>query len=450
MKTNRNGKSGVCCAVLLAIIAAAVLCGCPEPETGEQDLPPLWKTCTVKMTKPWDPFDPDEDPWEIREQIRVIHTLWHEPIEDPRIVIGYQHEDGTPYFDHIVLMYGLRLRYRDCAPDAFVHCIKYGLHACNSSVYYINDYFKYYWEMYFKPVRARGIKVLLAIVPNSDGVGVGNLFESASWTEALQEQYGDYPFNPHETYRMIDEVAQLMKDYQIDGIAFDENYIGAWLPPDAGTWLPPNDPARITLARNNANIIRFMYELQAALDLLGENRKIIFEHDENIQYGGLNIIPEYAEFTNRQGVPVTVRRNDLLDYSFNPGTGDTSNLTNWSANPASPGFPRDRYGPVSVDIAGSSMWGAPRPPPFEGTNFTSVGTYMKDHLYGGYGVVRYYCLRSRTDIAEGDRWGWPAFPSNFFGADNRPETYLTKISEMLHGQKTVYIGDDYRRKAPMN
>ena len=258
----------------------------------------------------------------------------------------------------------------------------------------------------------------MSFIPNSDGAAVGNLFESASWTKELQEQYGDYPFNPQETYRMIDEIARLMKDLQIDGIAFDEEYIGTWLPPDSGQ--------RITLSRNNVNIIRFMYELQAALDLLGEDRKIIYENYEIVS------IPEYAAFKNRLGEPVTVQRNGLLDYTSNPWYG------RWDSDPVSAGIPRDRYGPLSVAIADTPQT-SPNP-------IYLIQALMKDHLYGGYGVVMYYCLRSRTDIAEGNRFGSFPWPADQFGADNRPETYLSKISETLHGQKTVFAGEDYRRK----
>jgi len=402
---------------IVAMITVLILIGCNgtvEEQTGlSLNKDPLLPS-TIKMTKPWDPLDTDDPAG--REPMRVVHTLWHEPEEDPRIVIGYQLEDGTPYFDHIVLMFGLMLRYGN-TPSRNCSCNRYELHACylsnNPMNTYIND-----WEKYFKPIQDRGIKVLFSITPYLGGAAVGNLFESASWTGVLQDKYGDYPFNQQETFRMIDEVARFMKDFKIDGIAFYEEPINAWLPPDGGTG--------IALSRNNGNIIRFMYELQAALNILGENRKIIYENIECVS------IPEYATFVNRRGETVTVYRNEILNYTFNPWYG------RFDSDPSSPDFPVGRYGPVSIDIAGSRDL-SPRP------NYGNTQSLLKKHLYGNYGGVMYYHLRSGTDIAEGERSGRPAWPANRFGVDNKVETYLTKISEALHGQKTVFIGNDYRR-----
>ena len=99
-----------------------------DPDDKPVDKPIL--PSTVKMTRPFDPFDPD-DPLD-RKPVRVIQTLWCEPEEDPRQAIGYRLEDGTPFFDHVVMLYGLMLMYRDCAAvlGAKGLCTKNGLHAC--------------------------------------------------------------------------------------------------------------------------------------------------------------------------------------------------------------------------------------------------------------------------------------------------------------------------------
>jgi hypothetical protein len=389
---------------------------------------------TVKMTRGVDPLDFD-DP-DDRKPVRVVHTVWYEPEEDPRQVIGYQLEDGTPYFDHVVMLYGLRLRYRDCSKEwdwwDKGRCTKNGLHAC------YGPYNMYHtitnWQTYFKPIRDRGIKVLLAIVPNMDGACIGNLFESASWTQALQEQYGDYPFNPGETYRMIDELAELMKECQIDGIGFDEEYIGNWRPLG-------DDNQYYYISTNSANILRFCYELQAAVDKLGgtenlgENGKLIFENYE------LSAVAESASFTDRKGKEVTVLRNDILDYCFSQTYGA------WNPNPKSVGFPRDKYGPASIalaDVNGSA------PKPSYANVEHGIQARMKQHLYGGYGVVMYYCLRSRDEMRIGiPVWGIAPWYPEMYGPGNagKPEAYFTRISEMLHGQKTIYVGRDYPRRS---
>jgi hypothetical protein len=284
--------------------------------------------------------------------------------------------------------------------------------------FYITD-----WQTYFKPIQDRGIKVLLALVPNDDGACVGNLFESKTWTEALQEQYGDYPFNPQETYRMIDELAELMREYPIDGIAFEDEYIGQWAAPDGNN--------KYAFASNSANILRFCYELEQAA-----GRPIIYENDD--LYNNSGGITESAAFTDRKGKEVTVLRNDIIDYCFSPVYGK------WNPNPASAGFPLNRYSPVAVAVADVNL-SAPKPP-YEAPGIRAM---MKQHLYGGYGVVHYYCLRSRDELRDGiPIFGKSPFFQDMFGPGNagKPEAYFSLISETLHGQKTVYRGEDYPRR----
>ena len=373
---------------------------------------PIEPPSTVKMTVPYNPLDPYDRPG--RESLRVVHTVWFKPENDPRQVIGYQIEDGTQFFDHVVMMNGLQLRAGDCSDVTYGRCKKDYLHACTGE-YYMNHYITN-GETYFKPIRDTGIKILLQIQPMRDGVGIGNLFTSSSWTAEDTANYGfAYPFGPPETYRMIDEIAQLMVDIQIDGIAFDDSNIGTWLPPAGG--------GRRSFAVNNANIIRFCYELQAALDLKGYGRKAIFE---NYEY---NSIPVSATFVNRQGVEVTVQRNDYLTYAFSQSYGG------WNENPSSPGFPYDRYGPASVAIADPT---GPRPPYGQSGVIERMGRVLYNP--NGYGLVMYYCHRSRKDLLD-------THPTGAYGAgnDGKPEAYFSQISNTLHGMPTIFVGVDYPR-----
>jgi len=276
-------------------------------------------------------------------------------------------------------------------------------------------------DTYLKPIRDRGIKVILSIVPNDDGVGVGNLFTAKNWTQALQDKYGDYPFNPEATYKMIDEIADLIKRLQIDGIAYDEEYVGDWKPA-GGT---PTG-----FAVNGGNILRFSYELDKAV-----GRHIINETYE----WSWGMMPSSATFRDREGKQVTAYRDVQLDYGYNSTYGG------WLDNSIF-GLPRNKYGPVPIALADVKT--SPKPP--YGAGSIGIDSKMKNHLYGGYGVVMYYCLRSRNELKYGiPEWGMDPWPANMYGPGNagRPEAYLSRISRILHGMDTVYEGEiDYPRR----
>jgi hypothetical protein len=277
------------------------------------------------------------------------------------------------------------------------------------------------WETYFKPVRDRGIKVLLSLVPEG-GPRVGDLFESSSWTPALQEKYGLYPFNAVEVYQLIDQIADIFNRCQIDGIAFDEEY--------GGTWKSPDGSQTVDLNSDSKNILRFSYELDQAM----KNKHGRQEHLINEFYEWGVPVPASYTFHDRYNVEVTVRRDDQLDYTFSQNYGGFT--------PNSPaGTLKIHYGPASVAIADTDN--APKP-----SYGADIESKMWTHLYGSYGVVMYYCLRSRDELKDGiPKWGKAAWDPNMFGSGNagKPEAYFSKIGQILHGYDVEYVGRDYPR-----
>ena len=372
---------------------------------------------TVKMTKPWDPSDPFDPAG--RKQIRMYMTVWYEPEEDPRQVIGYELEDSTPFFDSVVMLYGLRLRYRDCLNREGINCNSQGLHACwgdNNMNHYLNNHLTY-----FAPIQARGINVLLSIVPANDGVGVSNLFNSTSWTPELETRFGPYPFRDEVAFDMIDLLADLLNTHGIDGIGYDEEYIG--------TWIPPDESPNVRFEGNGANILRFMHELNMAA-----GRRLIHE---SYEFGP--VIPASATFKDRTtGEMITVYRDDLLDWSYAVTYGG------WSMSRF--GTPNHRYGPASIAIADTQN--SPRPPIGEHGG-AGIQARMKNVLHGGFGVVMFYCLRDRNQLVHGiPEWGLPRFPTGMFGPgnDGRPEAYFSQMTQILFGQNTVFRGRDFPRR----
>jgi hypothetical protein len=423
----------------LALCVAAVFSftGCPGdddgPGGGGYFIPPYRDT--TKMTRRWDPTDV-LDP-EGRESMRVIQTVWYEPGEDPRQVIGYQlkDKDRTPFFDHVTILYGMRLRYGDCGPEGVSllgdRCTARGLHACSG----VGDrapqapYLTKNWETYYKPVQERGIKVILSLVPMGGGARVGNLFSSPSWntmrvsptnpedTRTLAEAYDEYPYNETEVYKLIDQIADVFIQCHIDGIGFDEEYAEEW---------KTNDGKSFKLDSDAKNIIRFSYELDQAMKARGRQEHLINEFYE----WGISV-PASVTFTNRKGEEVTVYRDDQIDWTFSTVYGT------WTPS-STAGTPKHKYGPASIAIADTQN--SPRPP------YDEIESKMRSHLYGSYGAVMYYCLRSRDELRLGrPEIGTPPFPLNMYGPGNagKPEAYFSKVSQMLYGYETEYVGRDY-------
>jgi hypothetical protein len=408
-------KNGTQYRLLLAAvcIGAALFAGCPQDEPATDD--------------PTD--NPDTPEWEIEYRDttklntkgqRVVHTMWGEPEEDPRQVIGYQLDDenGTPFFDHYVMLYGFRLRDHDCTKDTSL-CNKTGLHLHfmdNVQRYYVDQY-----DKYIKPVRDRGIKVIFSIVPNDDGVCVGSLYRwpsesTASWYSI----YGQtYPFGEIAVAGLIQQIKEFYELHPFDGIAYDEEY---------GNQKDGPKPGKGEIYSNTStmgeNLLRFAWELETALGLddPGKFTQEVYE----IRTG--TSIPASYTFTPTGGTAITVNRQDILDYYFESTYGG------WQVNPANSGVDRAHYGPASIAIC--DVTGGPRPP--VGYPGPGVQQRMEAHLRGNYGVVMYYCLRSRDEMKM--RF------ANHFGADNPSvDIYLSQISQALHGKKTIYVGPDYAR-----
>lgn len=111
---------------------------------------------------------------------------------NPLNALEYLLEDGTPFFDAVVLFAG-NINWDNKKGKVYMHA--------NPNIQALLDGS----NTYLQPLRQKGIKVLLCILGNHDGAGVAGL------TDYGCEQFGY-------------ELAQICKDYQLDGIAFDDEY----------------------------------------------------------------------------------------------------------------------------------------------------------------------------------------------------------------------------------
>jgi len=275
-------------------------------------------------------------------------------------------------------------------------------------------------DVFFRPIQERGINVIISVMPDGNGAAIGNLFSSSSWTSAMQQNFGmEYPFGGLNARRFIEEVADYFIKNNIDGVGYDEEYIGQWTPPFG---------APIDFARDGANILRFAYELNKAV-----GRPLIHEIYE---YG--TSLPVSTTFRNFAGEMTTVYRDEIIDWTYSVAYGGWNPISRF-------GTPRHKYGPASIAVA--DVQSAPRPP-FDDMGGTGIRPRMRQVLHGGYGVVMFYCLRSRNQLIYGyPTLNLPNFPANMYGPGNagRPEAYFSIISQVLFGQNTIYVGDDVPR-----
>lgn len=123
-----------------------------------------------------------------------IHNICYFEVNDcnPLNALEYLLEDGTPFFDAVVLFAG-NINWDAQKGKVYMHA--------NPNVQALLDGS----DTYLQPLRQKGIKVLLCILGNHDASGVAGL------TDYGCEQFGR-------------ELAQICRDYQLDGIAFDDEY----------------------------------------------------------------------------------------------------------------------------------------------------------------------------------------------------------------------------------
>jgi hypothetical protein len=365
----------------------------------------------------------------------VINTLWCEgEWQDPRITMGYQLEDcGKNFFDRYVMLYGGRIYNRNCAtnPEEGVDCRRVGLHLhhgqrCGKILRE--------WQTYIKPIQDKGIKFIMSLVPAGGGIAHGGFYswpmeDVAPWAE-LYPASPEYPFGEEATQRFIDQIVEAAELYNLDGIAFDDEYanmgsesgkrgLGEVYP--SAAYYDTSEATNAAWERGGKNMLRFAYEVKKQVkEKL--NRDFAIECYE-IRYGAY--MPYEMEYDGKR-----VRLHNVLDITYAPWYGGFTYPS--GSGLATNHMRNSQYGPLAIDIGSATAGTAPKPASTESGIIANV-----QQVYDGeFGAIMYFSAVSRRSWRED-------YPAGYFGQTNDPCEYFSKISRILWGENVIYTGDDY-------
>jgi len=364
---------------------------------------------------------------------------------DPRVALGYQLEDGTPFFDAIII-FAAALRDRDCANDtptvtsgyadgnpamsehingSDTHsCTKTGLHVhLDNAVKRVLDE----RETYIKPFQDKGVKVLLGTLGDWSGVDFGTFGEwpmedvspvaSASGHTGKEIAAGTsgpglgqgspwaasgYPYTDEARRAWLQELKDVVDQYKLDGIDFD----GEWgsKGPYEYDYVYPKTSGTLWRYGNQYNVWRYYNvpdgtgaELWGSSGVADANlrgginfgttiieAREIFGPDYTIlvyEWNYARYIPQYIEYKGKM-----VRVSDYYDYSGEAAYGS------WAAN-SYISTPASKYAPVGIDLGGGDA--ARVRPSWDESSGSSIQARMKTHRQQSYGANLFYCLLSR-------------------------------------------------------
>jgi hypothetical protein len=368
--------------------------------------------------------------------------------DNPLNAGSYILEDGTYLFDHVVL-FAANIRNRACNGEG--GCRETGVHVhYNENVRHILSN----RSKYIQPLQDKGIKVLLGLLGDHDGIGF------ASMTDAQRSTF----------------IADLKRDVEaagLDGVDFDDEWASkedwdhwtnnyATISPSS-IWTYPTSswgwPTTVEVFRNpNMGIVPGNGQLAAPSTT--EMTRMWAESGESYYktvlaarqaLGNSKIISLYEYNTGRYitigGVTNGTATKDglagAIDFALQPWYNQYIAV---SAN----GLSNNIYSPFGMDLSGeaySAQNGAPNPPIVVGNNAQATNTiydyatrYKKAATDGSpYGMLYFYGLERSADLlkrASGDT-----------NATVTKEDYISMMTSIVFGQKCIVTmeGGDFRK-----
>lgn len=367
---------------------------------------------------------------------------------NPLNAASYQLEDGTNLFDYAVI-FAANLRMRDCSLETGEPhgCTKKGPHV------HLNENVRHVLEnrnKYIKPLQDKGIKVLLSLLGDHDGIGFGTM---------TSDQISVF----------VDDVKATVEQYGLDGVDFDDEYAGRenwdtevqennptpesmWVYPESNWWWPfrltiyrnpalgigPEgvQPGNGTLTAPDKQTLEVMWRAgsQPFYDLIAATRRAL-GRDKIITVYEIN----HAEYISRPADPetglpatpvTTAQLEAAVDHFVQPYYGQ------YRAESPN-GISHSKYAPFGMDI------GTAAPPvSIDGDENAenSLASYSQRFVDAGdYGFIYFYDLQQASNLL-------PYNKGDETGSITAAE-YLSRMAQIVFGQKVVITADggDYSK-----
>lgn len=133
---------------------------------------------------------------------------------NPLNVLEYKLEDGSYFFDAVVLFSGNIGWY----PEE--QAVRFNKRQNEPVINRNTDALVKEWQTYIKPIHDAGIKVYMGIMPHHTAAGITNLsYNGCKW--------------------FAEEMAQIVKDCSMDGVFLDNEYVGSHGGPMTEEWSKP-------------------------------------------------------------------------------------------------------------------------------------------------------------------------------------------------------------------
>jgi hypothetical protein len=363
--------------------------------------------------------------------------------DNPLNAGSYILDDGTYLFDYVVL-FAANIRNRTPCDDG---CKESGVHVhLNPNVRHIlNNRNKY-----IQPLQDKGIKVLLGLLGDHDGISFGTM------TDAQRATF-------------MANLRSKVDSYGLDGVDFDDEWgskedwnnwsnsyktispnsiwtypTSSWswpttvtvyrdpakgIVPGNGTLVAPSEPDMNRMWKESGD--SYYKTIKAARDTLGSN-KIISLYEYNT-----------GRYITENGAANTTATKALLegavDFALQP-------WYNRYIDDSGNGIARAKYSPFGMDLSGEAypgQNGAPNPPISISDNVSASGT-IKDYATrfktaGNYGMLYFYALEEASALLKQQ--------SNTATARVTKEEYISMMTDIVFGKKTLLTkeGGDYRK-----
>ncbi|MDR2398675.1 MAG: hypothetical protein LBD74_07965, partial [Spirochaetaceae bacterium] len=370
--------------------------------------------------------------------------------DNPLNAGSYILDDGTYLFDYVVL-FAANIRNRNCAVNGGDGCTESGPHV------HLNPNLRHILSnknKYIKPLQDKGIKVILGLLGDHDGISFGTMTDQ-------------------ERSTFVADVKKDVEAYGLDGVDFDDewgskedwdgwkdNYKtispnSIWTYPTS-TWGWPTtvtvyrDPTKGIVAGNGILTAPATEDMDRMWRESGEGyyKTIIATR---AALGTNKIVSLYEYNTGRyitaggatNGTATKEGLEKAVNYSLQPWY---NRYIDDSAN----GLPRSIYSPFGMDLSGeayAAQNGAPNPPIVEGGNekatntiYTYATNFKKAATEGKpYNMLYFYALEPAEELLKR--------VSSDARATITKEEYISMMTNIVFGKKCILTkeGGNYRK-----